>query len=159
MTPLDLVLSAVMIVLIVRGTMIGFIAEFFSKAAVVVGIICAVLFYSRLAPVAARITGSQQFAGMTAFLIIFLSVYLTIKYLQHLAGSAYKNESMSNLDRAMGFFWGIAEGILVVLLILFVLRIQPWFDTDALIADSLFASVLESFIPAQSFRIPSFSGG
>lgn len=159
LTPLDLVLSAVLILLIVRGTMLGFIAEFFSKAAVIAGTLCAVLFFRRVAPYTAAITGSDQFAGLTAFLFLFLSVYLIIKYIQHLAGSAFENESMNNLDRAMGFFLGIAEGIIVIVLILIVLRLQPWFDTGTLIADSLFASILEPFIPAQAFRIPVFSGG
>lgn len=147
LTAFDLVLSALIILLVIKVTLSGFIAEFFSKAAVIAGAITAIMFYRQLAPLIVIALGPAVFPEIVAFLIIFLAVYLVIKYVQNLAGTAFEGETMNNLDRAMGFFLGLAEGLVLIIVILIVIRNQSWFDASSLTDNSRYVAVLEPFLP------------
>lgn len=150
--PFDIVLSVLVVFMAVRVTIAGFIAEFFSKAAVIVGVIAGILFYGKLSAVLKPFTGEQTFTGVAAFLLIFVAVYLIFKIIQQIIGSAFENESMSNLDRALGFFLGIAEGLLLVMGILVILRLQSWVDTESLLSNSVFARLFDPVL-AHTVRV------
>lgn len=152
---LDIVLLLIVIVCIVQATIAGFIQEFFSKAAVLLSTILAILFYRRGALLVRQYLGDGFFPEAVSFLVIFLAVYLVVKILQNIAGNLFESESLSNLDRALGFFLGIAEGALAVVVILTALRIQPWFDVTPILEGSLFVRVLEPFIPASFEALPA----
>lgn len=141
---LDIVLLVVLVLVVVRSSIIGFIAEFFSKAAVIFGILCSVMFFRRLSPFIMRVTGADSFTDAISFLLIFLAVYLIIKIIQQLVGRAFEGESMTNLNRAMGFFLGIAEGMLLVMFFFFLLQEQPWFDVSFLTKGSFLAGIFGS---------------
>ena len=64
----------------IRVVLTGFIAEFFSKAAVIAGIIAGFLFYKRLADVLKPFTGEQIFTGAAAFVITSYSIHYTKLY-------------------------------------------------------------------------------
>lgn len=153
--PFDLVLLGIILFMAVRVTLTGFIAEFFSKAAVIVGIIAAVLFYRNLADFLKPLTGEQTFTGAAAFLLLFIVVYLIFKIIQHVVGSAFESESMSNLDRALGFFLGIAEGLLLVMGLLVILRIQSWFDPIKLLERSIFARLFDPVLSHTVRTLPT----
>lgn len=142
----DIVLLAVVIAMAIKGAVSGFVAEFFSKAALIVGAAGAVLLYAPLTPIVASVVGSRSFPEAISFLAIFLALYLAVKLAQYLVGTAFRGETMENLDRAIGLFLGIAEGVILVALILIALRAQPWFDTAPLVGTSLFARALEPLV-------------
>lgn len=142
----DCVLLVLIVLVIIKVTLTGFITEFFSKASVLIGISGAILFYRTLAPYVVKIIGPDVYPEIISFLVIFLVLYLAVKLIQQLAGSAFQGETMTNLDRSLGFFLGIAEGFLLVLVILLSIRMQPWFDLSVLTRGSFFAGVLEPFL-------------
>lgn len=144
--PFDLVLLALIVLMAVRVTIIGFIDEFFSKAAVIVGVIAAILFHRAFADILRNITGEQVFTGIAAFLILFIAVYLAFKIMQYLVGTAFEGESMSSLDRALGFFLGTAEGLLLSMAVLVLLRMQPWIDPAPILERSVFARLFDPFL-------------
>lgn len=153
-TTFDVILLLVILIFIIKVTLTGFIVEFFSKAAVVLGGIAAVLFYRILTPYVERIIGSHAVPNLVSFLLIFLLVYLIVKILQRIVGNAFQGESMQNLDRALGFFLGIAEGLLVVALIITVLTVQPWFDISKIIDGSFFYRIFKPFAFSGTALIP-----
>ena len=144
--PLDFVFIAIILLITVLVTVRGFIAEFFSKAAVIIGAAGAILFFGKLSPFVAKLVSGKTFPDVIAFLLLFLVLYLFVKVIQRLAGSVFETETMTNLDRALGFFLGVAEGILVVAIILIVLRVQPWFEISSFINKSFFAKLLEPVV-------------
>lgn len=146
LTLFDVALLVLIVLVVIKVTITGFITEFFSKAAVIIGTMGAILFYLKLAPYIVKIIGPDVFPEIIAFLIIFLSLYLMVKLIQQLVGSAFQGETMTNLDRALGFFLGIAEGFLVVIVVLILIQKQPWFDLSSLTKNSLFTSILEPFL-------------
>jgi len=144
--PLDFVFIAIILLITVLVTVKGFIAEFFSKAAVLIGAAGAIVFYGKLSPYVAKLVSGKTLPSVIAFLALFLILYLFVKVIQQLAGSAFESETMTNLDRALGFFLGLAEGIIVVAIILIAIRMQPWFDISSFISKSFFAKLLEPVV-------------
>ena len=53
---------------------------------------------------------------------------------------------MRGLDRILGFLLGVLEGLVVVLFIMVVMTVQPWFNIDNIVSGSLFFSVLSGVI-------------
>lgn len=141
---LDIVLLVLLVLIVVRASIIGFVSEFFSKAAVIIGILCSVMFFRKLSPLIERVTGADSLTDVISFLLIFLVVYLAIKITQQLVGKAFEGKSMTNLDRAMGFFLGIGEGVLLIMFAFFLMREQPWFDLSPLTKDSFLAGIFGS---------------
>lgn len=133
----DMVMIALVMILTVRGAIKGFVSEFFSKAAVLLGALAAVLFFGRLSPYVVQVLGADVYPKAVSFLVIFLAVYLVVKLFQHLAGTAVQGETMTSLDRALGIFLGIAEGVVLVAVILMFLRAQKWFDARPILEGSL----------------------
>ncbi|UTC68350.1 MULTISPECIES: CvpA family protein [unclassified Treponema] len=142
----DIVFLIILTFFAVKVTVTGFIDEFFSKAAVIVGGLIAFLFYKLLTPVITELLGEKSLSAVIAFLILFLSVYLIIKLVQVFLGSLFSNESLKNLDRSLGFFLGLVEGLIVIGVILMLINIQTFISFDKILSESIFAKILSPFI-------------
>ncbi len=154
LSPIDLALFILIVFMALRVTLSGFIAEFFSKAAVIAGVILAVLFHRPLADLLAPLTGEEVLTGVVAFLVIFLLVYLCFKIAQGIVGSAFEGESLSNLDRALGFFLGLGEGLFLAMALIAALRLQYWFDASPLLDRSVFARLFDPLLVRSLQTLP-----
>ena len=54
---------------------------------------------------------------------------------------------LEKLDRTLGFFLGIIEGGIVVVLVVYLLRVQPLFDLTQLLEDSFVADLVLEIVP------------
>ena len=145
---IDVVFLVLIVVLAIRGAIRGFVTEIGSVAALVVGLGGAILFYKPLAALIGRLFGISMWNPLIAFLILFLVLYLVIKLLEHLLHAMFDKLDLERLDRAIGFFLGLAEGLLGVCVLLFLLNWQPLFDARKLLEHSLFARVLSPILPS-----------
>ena len=136
---IDIVFLILIFVMAIKGTVNGFIAELFGKAAFLVGLLAGVLFYNDLAGVLVQWISVDFLAQIVSFLLLFILTFLVIKILQHLLGGLFRGDILGSLNKALGFFLGLAEGVLIVAVILLVLHIQPWIQVDSLLRGSLFA--------------------
>ena len=157
-TALDAVLAIILLAIVVKVTLSGFVTEFFSKAAAILGLACALFSYGKLAPFVVRFLGADVYPGAIAFLAVFLVVYLVVKGTQQLVGSAFEGESMHNLDRALGFFLGVVEGVLLVATVLVALKAQPWIDVEWLMKDSVIMRLMGPFLPDGNGIIHGLTG-
>ncbi len=157
--PFDAVLFFILLFFIIKVTRSGFIAEFFSKAAVILGCIGAVLFYKALSPHVQRIIGIDSFPGLVSFLLIFLVLYILVKMVQRIVGNAFEGESMKNLDLALGFFLGIIEGLLAIVLVIIILELQPWFDTASWTSNSIWYRLFHPVVFSGTVYIPELIKG
>ncbi len=142
----DFAMIALFAVVVVKVTLSGFIAEFFSKAAVILGAVIAVVFYRKFAPFVMQYVGGGGYAYAVAFLLLFLASYAVVKIAQKIVGAATQNETVDNLDHALGFFLGAAEGVLCVVVILIALRSVPFFDLSFVTRGSFLAKFFEPFV-------------
>lgn len=147
---IDIILILILLVNVVRVSMRGFCDEFFSKAAAIGGLFVAIIFYQVLAPQLVMIVGAKAFSALIAFLVIFILTYILVKIIQAVVGAMIQNDTMSNLDRALGFFLGIVEGVLMITGILILLRIQPFVNTTSLLENSVFVKILSPVIIGSS---------
>ena len=141
---LDIILILVIIISTLVSAFTGIVKILFSAAAFVLGILAAVIFNSRvsayfsvLAPLGAKIA---------AFIIIFIIVFLAVKILQSIVSGLFAGEILKGLDRALGFLFGIVQGIFFAAVILFALKTQTFIDVSNLLAASYFYHIFETLI-------------
>ncbi len=150
-TPLDLFFIALVGVATLRCTVRGFVAEIMSVAAVAVGIGAGLLLSGSVSGLIARRFGDSPWNGVIAFLALFLAGYLVVKLLAGAINRAIEAVSLGSLDRALGFFLGLAEGLLAAAVVVFVLEIQPFFNVSDALKASRFATEMTRLLPAVPF--------
>jgi membrane protein required for colicin V production len=84
----------------------------------------------------------QKVPEVIAFILLFLIVFFIVKLLEFIFKDVIYEIQLGNADRFLGVVFGLAEGIAVISLVLFLLRIQPLFDPDSLLSGSFFAHFL-----------------
>ena len=141
---IDYIFIALIILFIIRCYLKGFISELLSMAAIVLGLLAALYFYKN---------GGEYLRGkfwpelktipeILAFVALFAIVFIVIKFLETMLKGIINEIRLGGADRFLGIIFGLAEGLAVVSLILFILRIQPLFDPSSILSDSFFAGLL-----------------
>ncbi len=120
----------------------GFIDELFTKLAFLLGLIGAVLLYDRTAPFIYSYVPNVFAAQILGFLAVFIVVYLVVRIVQKFIGVFFQNDILAGLNKALGFFLGIAEGIFIVAACLILMNMQPWVSVDGILQDSFFVRIL-----------------
>ena len=144
---IDIVFIIIIVVLAIRCTFKGFITELLSMAALLLGIIGAVLFSNKAVPIIEHYLGDTYWNKIIAFLALFLIVFIVVKIFQGLLNKLIEKIHLQKLDKALGFLLGLLEGILFVSLILFIMQVQPFFDVGNIIQDSIIAGYLAPLLP------------
>jgi membrane protein required for colicin V production len=132
----------------IRSYIRGFVTEFLSMSAVVLGFIAALYFYKKGGEFIRNtfMQNRKTIPEVIAFIVLFITVYVVIKIIEKTLKGIVDKVYLSGIDRFMGIFFGLLEGIAVVSLALFLLRIQPLFDPGTLLQESFFAKTFLPFI-------------
>jgi membrane protein required for colicin V production len=156
---IDVVFALVILFFAITAAFKGFVHELFAKAAFFLGIFGAIIFKNRLAPHLEPVLKNSLFAQIVAFVLIFIMVYLMVRLVQQLVAIFFESDIMSGLNRALGFFLGIAEGLVVVCFALFVLYSQTWVDVSGVLEssafDRIFSPLIESRAASMGALIPA----
>ncbi|MDR2133654.1 MAG: CvpA family protein [Treponema sp.] len=145
---IDILFAALVVIFTVRCALRGFVGELFSMASLVLGLLAALYFYRNGALFVREkfMPGLKIIPEITAFVVIFLIVFICVKIIEGMLREIIEGIRLGRADRFLGIFFGFAEGIIVVGLILFVLRIQPLFDPGPILEKSFFGNLLLPFI-------------
>lgn len=143
----DIVSIIILLILAIRVTFRGFVAEIMSVASVLVGLIIAVIFTHPVSILLQEYIGESFWNTVIAFLGLFLISYLIIKIFENSLNSLIEKVQLEKLDQSLGFFLGLVEGFLFIVILVFVLRAQPLFEVDKLLENSFSASVADKIIP------------
>ena len=149
---IDYIFVAVIILFAIIGVVKGFVDNIFGKLSWILGILGAFFFYERVATGFFGGIGNKIVANILAFLILFVVIFLIVKLLQVVMGKIFSGAILGSLDRALGFFFGIVEGIAVVALVIFILGNQPFFPVDNLFNGSFFYSLFEKYMSNINFQ-------
>lgn len=139
---IDIVFGCLVLILVVRCALRGFIEEFMSMAAVVLGALCAILLFKQGAAYLEKRFDLPLPAELPAFVLLFLIAFVIVKILGKVLDDIIDRVNLESLDRVFGALFGLAEGLLVVSVFLFILSIQPLFDSAPLLEGSLFSRYL-----------------
>ncbi|MBP3367104.1 MAG: CvpA family protein [Treponema sp.] len=149
---IDVVFLIIVFGFAVFGAINGFLNEVFGKAAPVVSAWTALLFYSRLVGPIEMHLKVHFVSVVLAFLLIFIISFIIMKIIQTAVKNIFGGDIFKDLDRLLGFVFGLAEGLVIVGVILIFMQAQPWFKTEPMLSGSFFARILQPFIsvPLQS---------
>ena len=148
---LDIIFILLIVLFVIRCYLKGFVSEVFSMAATVLGFLAALFFYKS----GAEFLRTQFWPDMKtipeiiAFIALFLIVFIVVRFLERLLNGVVYGIRLGGVDRFLGLIFGFAEGLAVISLVLFVLRIQPLFDPSEILSDSFFAKFLLPLISGQ----------
>ena len=156
---LDVIGIAIIIFAAIRCTFRGFIKEIMSMAALILGVLCAVFFSKAGAVLLDTYVGFSRWNQIIAFLGIFLLVYVIVKLTERLLRGLLEKIRLEKLDRALGFFLGLTEGIIVVVFIVYLLRVQPLLDVTEVLDQSLVADLILDIVPIFTPEPQAFVSG
>jgi len=141
---IDLVFVIFIALMVIHGYVKGFVEEFFSWAALVLALLAAVFFHPAGAVFIRKsiMENVRYVPEILAFIGIFLIVMMFIKLLERVLKDVIKGANLGGVNKLFGLIFGLLEGFALVALILFVLRVQPVFDYQKIIGDSIFAQIL-----------------
>jgi membrane protein required for colicin V production len=154
---IDIIFVVLMVIFVVRCSLRGFIGEIMSMASVVLGLLASFFFYKNGGAYIREkfMPGMEVIPDILAFLALFLIVFILIKILELMLKEIVEGIRLGGADRFLGIFFGLAEGIAVVCLVLFVLTVQPLFDPAPLLNKSFFAKILLPFITGGEYAAGS----
>lgn len=144
---LDIVFLILIAFAALRAGIRGFVHEFLSMAAVLLGIGAAVLFSGIAAQLLQPYVGGGTWSQVVAFLGLFLVVYVVVKLFENALNRLIERINLESLDRALGFFLGIAEGLFLVFVLVLILQLQPVFDVEQLLLESEISRFLIPLLP------------
>mgnify|MGYP001063349683 CR=1 FL=1 len=121
MNPLDMVIVAVLCFCLVRGFFRGLVKELSSIIGVFAGFYAAYTYYRVLAGYMTKWTSGFEHTNIICFLIIFLSVFVTISMRVGFDSQFLNISFLGWIDRICGTCFGFIKGILVVSILLLVL--------------------------------------
>jgi len=141
---IDIVFILLILLFVIRCYLKGFISEILSMAAIVLGLLASLFFYKNGAEyLKMRYWPDLKIIPeIIAFVALFLIVFIIMKLLEIMLKNIIEGIKLGGADRFLGIIFGLTEGLVVVSLILFVLRIQPLFDPSSLLSDSIFARII-----------------
>lgn len=143
----DIVSLIILLIMAIRVAFRGFIAEIMSMASVIAGIIIAVVFTHPVSMLLQEYIGDSFWNKVIAFLGLFLISYLLIKIFENSLNTLVEKVQLEKLDQALGFFLGLLEGFLLIVILVFILKAQPVVSIENLFENSFAASIADKIIP------------
>lgn len=150
---IDLIFLLLIVFFTIVATIKGFITEIFEKGAPIIAVWVSILTYKLLSDSIYKFVKVEWASKIIAFIAIFILVFLVVKIVQKIVWEVFNKDVFTQLDRLLGFFLGLAEGIAVVILVLCVLKVQPFFDVTKLLENSFFDRVFSFFTESNVKKI------
>lgn len=113
----DVAIVAVVLLSALLAAAQGFFFEIFSLAGAVIGYLLAAWGYTRVAPLIEPYVKTTLVANIAAFLVIFLAATLLASAIGRLVRASMKEVGLRWFDRLLGALFGLARGLLVVMVI------------------------------------------
>jgi membrane protein required for colicin V production len=144
MVPFDIACAILVLLVALRAALRGFVEEVAGTASVVLGALLAGLFFDEGAAFIRQrgIITVRILPEVIAFVVIFIAVFVTIRLIEGVLKDIIQRISLSPVDHLLGFFFGVAEALVLIVLALVIINIQPLFDKHIVLDGSLFARFL-----------------
>ncbi|MDR0638286.1 MAG: CvpA family protein [Spirochaetaceae bacterium] len=143
-TPFDTACVIIILLVAIRASLRGLVAEVAGTASLVLGVLLSALFFDEGAAFI-RERGFVTMAvvpEMIAFAAIFIAVFIAVKLVEGILKDIIQRISLSAIDHLLGFFFGIAEALVVIVAIMAIINVQPLFDKSIVLDGSVFARFL-----------------
>ena len=152
---IDLVFFVVVTVFAIVACFKGFVDELFDRGAPLLAIWVAIFGYKALSVKLLPYVHFPILANIFAFILVFILVFLIVKVIQQIVGKVFEGKILGQLNRLLGFAFGVVEGLAIVALVLIVLTVQPWFNVEPIVGESIFFRIFQVFLA----NLPSQTSG
>jgi membrane protein required for colicin V production len=150
MNALDWVFIVVLALLGLRCMIKGFVAEVLSVAAILAGLLGGLFLYKgagQLFVVWGLKAKPEILPAILGFAAVFILIFLVVKIIERLLREGIEAAELGGVDRALGLVLGLAEGLLVVSIVLVAMSLlEPSLKTIAgyskLLSGSFFARLI-----------------
>lgn len=122
---LDIIILIVIAASAVEGGIHGFVYEIFALAGLLIGLFLAVQYFSLLAAHLQFLNLAGWILNVIAFLLILIVVSALFRLVGRLLKKGLSKIFMGWLDHTVGVLFGIARGVVIILLITLVLLLTP----------------------------------
>jgi len=155
MAGIDVVFTVIIAISALRCAARGFISEILSMAALIFGMLAALLLFRQGAALIRLwyMPDVKVVPEIIAFVAFFLIVYIAVKIVEMTLKSIIEGIKLGGLDHLLGFFLGFVEGIITVCLLLFLITIQPFFNPDSMLENSILAQYLLPIITGDTHEM------
>ena len=142
----DLVILVILALSIWRGFARGLVREGLALAGWVIGLIVAINGYQSFAAVLAPFISTPSLQKATAFLVLCLSMVILSALIALVLSEILKALALRPVDKLAGAGFGLARGLLIVLLAIGLLA--PFLQKDAWWQEASFPKALLPYVPA-----------
>jgi len=145
---IDIVFLIIIAIFALRCGLRGIVGELMSMAALVLGLLAAIFFFRKTAELIRGrfVPDIKALPEIISFIAVFIGVFAVIKILETILKDIIERIQLGGADRFLGFLLGIAEGTVIVCLLLFLIIIQPFVEPDLILEGSFLADLLMPFI-------------
>ena len=141
---IDVVFIVIILLMLVRGYLRGFVEEIFSWVSKIVAVGVAVLLFRKGAEFIRTFVMENvpYIPEMISLIVIFVIVIIISKVLQRFVTDVMTAAKLKGMDKILGLVFGLVEGLAITGIVCFLLAAQPIFDASAILSDSIFAELL-----------------
>jgi membrane protein required for colicin V production len=145
---IDVVFLVIIAIFALRCALRGIVSELMSMAALVLGLLSAIFTFRKTAELIRGkfVPDVKALPEIISFVAVFLIVFAVIKIFETILKDIIERIQLGGPDRFLGFFLGIAEGLVIVCLLLFLIIVQPFVKPELVLEGSLLAEILMPFI-------------
>lgn len=128
MNIVDIIIVIILIAAAVHGFVKGFFVEFASVAAIVLGILCAMMFSGHLRDwLQGFVSWSQESTKIVSFLIIFIGVVIAVHLIANVLEKFVEAIALGTLSRIGGAIFGVVKTIFILSFFMYVIaRIEAY---------------------------------
>ena len=123
---IDYTIIAIIALSVLISVMRGFVREVISLVIWVAAIAVSFIFYRYIANLMVNIIHSDEVRLIVSFVGLFLATLVLGMLINYLIGQLVSNTGLSGTDRVLGIIFGIARGILVVVLMMMLVGLTPF---------------------------------
>lgn len=132
----DYIIIAIIALSVLISVMRGFVREVISLVIWVAAIAVSFIFYRYIADLLVNFIHSDSVRLVVSFVGLFLVTLVLGILINYLIGQLVANTGLSGTDRVLGIIFGVARGILVVVLLMMLMSLTP-FDKESVWQESV----------------------
>lgn len=145
MTSFDYIVLAVLGLSIILSVMRGFVREVLAIAGWVAAFLVAKTYSSEILPMMPADIPTEPLRVLASFLVLFLATLLVASLLTIAISTLVKSAGLGWLNRLLGAFFGIARGLLIVCIVVFLAGLTE-LPSDARWRNAMFSAPLEALV-------------
>lgn len=157
MNVLDIIIVILMVFLIVRGVMKGFVGEIASFAGVLLGLWFAIRFMGRLTEHLKTQFPESAILPIISFALIFLAIFVLCSLIGWGLRMLFKKTSLGWIDRILGGGLAVLKGILIAYFAIVILTIYLPMGTPFIAQSKLSPVVITSFQAIKGAVMPTLA--